>query len=261
VVVHGDTLAVPAGVGTFGSRTTSVGGSAVYLSTQKLKQKMTAIAARRLETSPANVVWRDGKLALKKSSKQFQSFEEVVRAAYKARDLPRSMEPGLEATSYFSPSAYTFPFGAHVCVVGIDRETGEIKIVRYVAVDDCGRVINPMTVQGQVEGGIAQGIGQALYEQVVYDENGQLITGSLMDYAVPKAEQLPRYFCQRTETPTTANPLGVKGVGEAGTIGATPAVVNAVLDALSAYGVRNLDMPLKPEKIWRVLRTEGFRSQ
>jgi carbon-monoxide dehydrogenase large subunit len=165
------------------------------------------------------------------------------------------MEPGLEATSYFSPPQSTFPFGAHVCVVEIDTSTGEVEIIRYVAVDDCGRVINPMMVEGQVHGGIAQGIGQALYEQVVYDEAGQLVSGSLMDYVIPKAEQLPEYHCQKMETPTKANPLGVKGVGEAGTIGATPAVVNAVLDALEPFGVRNLDMPLKPEKIWKVLRS------
>jgi carbon-monoxide dehydrogenase large subunit len=255
-VLHGDTFAVPAGVGTFGSRSTAVGGTAVYLSTEKLKQKMTAIGAHLLESKPGNVVWRNGKVALRKSPRKFQSFADIVTAAYKGRPLPRGMEPGLEATTYFSPPDYTYPFGTHVCVVEIERETGEIKIVRYVAVDDCGRVINPMLVEGQVQGGIAQGIGQALYEEVVFDENGQLLTGSLMDYVVPKAEQLPRYFCDRTETPTNVNPLGVKGVGEAGTIGATPAVVNAVMDALAPFGVRHLDMPLKPEKIWRILQSE-----
>jgi len=258
-VVHGDTVAVPAGIGTFGSRTTAVGGTAVYLSSQKLKQKMIAIAARMLETDTANIVWRDGILRVKRSAKRFVSFDDVVKAAYRARDLPRGMEPGLEATSYFSPPEYTYPFGAHACVVEIDRETGEIKILRYVAVDDCGRVINPMIVEGQVQGGIAQGIGQALYEEVVYDEAGQLLTGSLMDYVVPKAEQLPRYQCDRTETPTNVNPLGVKGVGEAGTIGATPAVVNAVLDGLAPCGVRHLDMPLKPEKIWKAIRAVPAR--
>ena len=254
VVLHGDTAAVPAGIGTFGSRTTAVGGSAVFLSTQKLRNKMTAIAARLLETKSANIVWRDGNLALRRSAKKFATFADVVKAAYRARDLPRGMEPGLEATTYFSPSEYTYPFGAHVCIVEIDPGTGEVEIIRYIAVDDCGRVINPMMVEGQVQGGIAQGIGQALYEEVVYDEAGQLVSGSLMDYVIPKAEQLPEYHCERTETPTKVNPLGVKGVGEAGTIGATPAVVNAVLDALEPFGVRNLDMPLKPEKIWKVLR-------
>jgi carbon-monoxide dehydrogenase large subunit len=253
-VLHGDTAAVPAGVGTFGSRSMAVGGTAVHLATQRVRDKMTRIAAHMLEASAKNIVWRNGKLAVKKSSRKFQLFEDVVKAAYKAHNLPRAMEPGLEATSYFSPPDYTYPFGAHVCVVEVQPETGEVEIVKYVAVDDCGKVINPMLVEGQVQGGIAQSIGQALYEELVYDENGQLLTGTLMDYAVPKAAQLPRYLCDRTETPTNVNPLGAKGVGEAGTIGATPAVVNAVVDALAPFGVRHLDMPLKPEKIWKVLR-------
>jgi carbon-monoxide dehydrogenase large subunit len=252
-VLHGDTLAVPAGVGTFGSRGTAVGGSAVHLSTQKVKQKMTAIAAHLLESNATRIEWRSGELAVKGSRKKKVAFTDVVKAAYQARNLPHGMEPGLEATSYFSPPEYTYPFGAHVCAIEIDRETGEVEIIRYVAVDDCGRVINPMLVEGQVHGGIAQGIGQALYEEIVYDEGGQLLTGSLMDYAAPKAEQLPRYICDRTETPTDVNPLGVKGVGEAGTIGAIPAVVSAVADALAPYGVRHLDMPLKPEKIWKAM--------
>ncbi|MBI4442250.1 MAG: xanthine dehydrogenase family protein molybdopterin-binding subunit, partial [Acidobacteria bacterium] len=247
VVIHGDTVAVPSGVGTFGSRSTAVGGTAVLLAAQKIKKKMQELAAHLLGINPKSVVWRDGKLASRTSAKKFKTLQDIVRAAYVAKNLPPGMEPGLEATSYFSPSNYTFPFGAHVCVVEIDPETGEVKIVKYVAVDDCGKVINPMTVEGQVQGGIAQGIGQALYEEIVYDENGQLLTGTLMDYAMPKFTQLPQYTCARTETPTPVNPLGAKGVGEAGTIGATPAVVNAVVDALAPYGVRHLDMPLKPE--------------
>ncbi|HEX8097577.1 MAG TPA: molybdopterin cofactor-binding domain-containing protein, partial [Pyrinomonadaceae bacterium] len=163
-------------------------------------------------------------------------------------------EPGLSATYFFEPKNFTFPFGTHVCVVEIDRETGEIKFQRYVAVDDCGKVINPMLVDGQVQGGIVQSIGQALYEEVVYDEAGQLLTGTLMDYAVPKAAMIPQMELDRTETPTDVNPLGVKGVGEAGTIGATPAIVNAVVDALSPFGVRHLDMPIKPEKVWQIIR-------
>ena len=255
-VIHGDTQAVPHGIGTFGSRTTAVGGTAVYMSAQKVKKKMTELAAHLLEINPKNVVWRDGKIVAKTNPKKFTTFQEVVRAAYSAKNLPPGMEPGLDATSYFSPQNFTFPFGTHICVVEIDPETGEVAIVKYVAVDDCGRVINPMMVEGQVHGGIAQGIGQALYEEAVYNEDGQLLTGELMDYVVPKADQLPTYILDRTETPTTVNPLGVKGVGEAGTIGSTPAVVSAVVDALAPYGVRNLDMPLKPEKIWRILRAK-----
>jgi carbon-monoxide dehydrogenase large subunit len=256
-VIHGDTSAVPHGIGTFGSRSTAVGGTAVYMSAHKIKQKMTELGAHLLEISPKSAVWRDRKLASKTSAKKSTTFQEIVRAAYSAKNMPPGMEPGLDATSYFSPQNFTFPFGTHLCVVEIDPETGEVEITKYVAVDDCGRAVNPMMVEGQVHGGIAQGIGQALYEEAVYDENGQLRTSELMDYVVPKATQLPVYTCDRTETPTDVNPLGAKGVGEAGTIGATPAVVNAVLDALAPYGVTNLDMPLKPEKIWRVLHTKS----
>lgn len=255
-VIHGDTSSVPPGVGTFGSRNTAVGGTAVYMSAQKVRSKMQEIAANLLEINSKNVVWKDGKVVSKANPKKFVTVEDIVKAAYTAKKLPPGMEPGLCETSFFSPKNYTFPFGAHVCVVEIDRDTGEVKVIKYVAVDDCGKVINPMTVEGQVQGGIAQGLGQALYEELIYDENGQLATGSLMDYAVPKATQLPDYVCDRTETPTTSNPLGAKGVGEAGTIGATPAVVNAVVDALAPYGVRHVDMPLKPEKIWRILNKQ-----
>jgi carbon-monoxide dehydrogenase large subunit len=175
-------------------------------------------------------------------------------SAYTAKVLPAGESPGLESTKFFEPSNFTFPFGTHVAVVEVDSETGEIFWRRYVAVDDCGNVINPLLVDGQVQGGIAQGIGQAMLEEVVYDENGQLLTGSLMDYAIPRAASLPRFETDRTVTPTGVNPMGVKGVGEAGTIGATPAVVNAVVDALAAHGVRHIDMPLRPEKLWRILK-------
>jgi len=252
-VIHSDTGSGPHGIGTFGSRTTAVGGTAVYMSAQKIRNKMTELAAHVLEISSKNAVWKNGKVVAKTNPKKSTTFQEIVQAAYSAKNLPPGMEPGLDATSYYSPQNFTFPFGTHICVAEIDTETGDVKIVKYVAVDDCGRQINPMTVAGQVQGGIAQGIGQALYEEAVYDEYGQLRTSELMDYVVPKANQLPVYICGHTETPTTVNPLGAKGVGEAGTIAATPAVVNAVMDALAPYGVTNLDMPLKPEKIWRVL--------
>jgi len=164
------------------------------------------------------------------------------------------MEPGLEATSFFEPSGCTFPFGTHVATVEVDPQTGTVRFLRYVAVDDCGNVISPLLVDGQLHGGIAQGIGQALYEEVVYDEGGQLLTATLMDYAVPKAGMLPHFELAGTVTPSPLNPLGVKGVGEAGAIGSTPCVVNAVLDALRPFGIRHLDMPLKPEKIWRAVQ-------
>ena len=181
------------------------------------------------------------------------TIQEIALAAHVAKEIPPDTEPGLSATYFFEPKNFTFPFGTHVCVVEIDKDTGETKIIKYVAVDDCGKVINPLLVDGQVHGGIVQSIGQALYEEVVYDEQGQLITGELMDYALPKASQMPWFETDRTETPSPVNPLGVKGVGEAGTIGATPAIVNAVVDALSPYGVKHIDMPVRPEKVWKLI--------
>jgi carbon-monoxide dehydrogenase large subunit len=166
------------------------------------------------------------------------------------------MESSLSAEATFEPSNFTFPFGTHICVVEVDTQTGCVEVKKYIAVDDCGKVINPLLVDGQVQGGIVQGLGQALYEEVVYDENGQLLTGSLMDYALPRAADLPRLTLARTETPTPVNPLGIKGIGEAGTIGSTPAVVSAVVDALAPFGVTHIDMPLTPQKIWRLCQEQ-----
>ncbi len=253
-VVHGDTAMVQYGIGTFGSRATAVGGAALMLSLGKVKDKAKKLAAQMLEAAPADMVFEAGNIYVRGSPDRAVTFFQVARAAYRGLNLPPDTEPGLEATSTFEPSNFTFPFGAHACIVEVDGETGEIAIKRYVAVDDCGQVLNPLLVDGQVHGGIAQGMAQALFEEVVYDENGQLVTGTLMDYAVPKASFLPRFETDRTVTPSPVNPLGVKGVGEAGTIACSPAVVNAVVDALFPLGVRHLDMPLKPEHIWRVLQ-------
>jgi aerobic carbon-monoxide dehydrogenase large subunit len=253
-VVHGDTALVPYGIGTFGSRATAVGGAALMLSLGKVKDKSKKLAAQMLEASPTDMVFEEGKVYVRGSPDRAVTFFQVAKAAYRGLNLPPDTEPGLEATSAFEPSNFTFPFGAHACLVEVDGETGDIAIKRYVAIDDCGRVLNPLLVDGQVHGGIAQGLAQALFEEVVYDENGQLLTGTLMDYAVPKASFLPYFETDRTITPSPVNPLGVKGVGEAGTIACSPAVVNAVVDALSPLGVRHLDMPLKPEKIWRILQ-------
>jgi aerobic carbon-monoxide dehydrogenase large subunit len=255
-VVHGDTAMVQYGIGTFGSRATAVGGAALMLSLAKVKDKSKTIAAQLLEASPADMVFEEGKINVRGSPDRAITFIEVAKTAYRGLNLPPDTEPGLEATSSFEPSNFTFPFGAHACIVEVDAETGEITLKRYVAVDDCGRVLNPLLVDGQVHGGIAQGLAQALFEEVVYDENGQLLTGTLMDYAVPKASFLPRFETDRTVTPSPVNPLGVKGVGEAGTIACSPAVVNAVVDALAPLGVRHLDMPLKSEKIWRILQED-----
>jgi carbon-monoxide dehydrogenase large subunit len=258
-VVHGDTSVVQHGIGTFGSRTTAVGGTAIHTATERLKKKMARIAAHKLGVKPGELVFVDGKVQTEDGKKSV-AFGDVVGEAYFARQLPPGIEPGLTEQCVFEPPNYTFPFGAHVAVTEIDGETGEVRLRDYFAVDDCGRILNPMLVDGQVHGGLAQGIGQALWEELVYDENGQLVTGTLMDYALPKAHQFPWFNTENTETRTPVNPLGVKGVGEAGTIGSTPAVVNSVVDALRPFGVRHVDMPLRAEKIWKILK-QGVVAQ
>ena len=259
-VTHGDTATVPYGIGTFGSRASAVGGTAVYLSLLKVRDKLAKIAGHILGEDPQKLVFREKKIFSKSSAKKSVTFGEAVGAAYVAKTLPPGMEPGLDATTFFEPSNFTFPFGAHVCVVELDAETGDVKLEKYVAVDDCGNVLNPLLVDGQVHGGIVQAVGQALLEEAVYDEQGQLITGELMDYAIPRAADLPWLETARTVTPSPVNPLGLKGVGEAGTIGATPALVNAVVDALSPFGVRHVDLPVKRERVWQLMR-KGRRAK
>ncbi len=251
-VVHGDTLAVPYGIGTFGSRGTAVGGTAAYFATQKLKQKMATLAAHLLGAKPGDITIGRGRLSVKGGKKSI-SFGELVMAAYTARNIPPGFEPGMEATHFFEPPNFTFPFGAHICSVEVDGETGEVKLEKYVAVDDCGNIINPLLVAGQIQGGIAQGVGQAMWEELLYNEDGQLVTGTFMDYAVPKAHFFPDFTLDHTVTPSPVNPMGVKGVGEAGTIASTPCIVNAVCDALSPLGIRHIDMPLKPERVWSAI--------
>jgi carbon-monoxide dehydrogenase large subunit len=254
VTIHGDTARVAAGIGTFGSRGTAVGGTAVYLAVQDLKEKMKKIAAHRLESTPDKIEFDVGKLVVKGQPARSMKFTDVVTVAYNAVNLPPGMEPGLDVTRFFEPSNFTFPFGTHVCVVELDEETGEPRVTKYVAVDDCGNIINPLLVEGQVHGGLVQGIAQALHEEIVYDENGQLLTGSFMDYAIPRAHDFPEFELDRTITPSPVNPLGIKGVGEAGTIGSTPAVVNAIVDALAPFGITHIDMPVRSEKVWRILK-------
>ncbi len=255
VVLHGDTLLVQYGIGTYGSRGTAVGGAALYYALQDLKDKIRKFGAMMLECE--QVTLAGGRCVDDRTGKSV-SFAEIASAAYKAVKLPPNTEPGLVATHFWEPPNFTFPFGSHIVVTDVDPDTGQISIRRYVAVDDCGRIINPLLVAGQVHGGVAQGLGQALWEQAVYDDNGQLVSGELTDYAVARAHMMPWIEASHTVTPSPVNPLGVKGVGEAGTIGCSPAVVNSVVDALSHLGVRHIDMPLTPEKIWKLV--QGARS-
>jgi carbon-monoxide dehydrogenase large subunit len=254
IVQLGDTLGTPFGYGTYASRSAAVGGMAVYNSAQKIKEKAKRLAAHLLEAAPEDIAYEGGKAFVKGSPDKGKTIQELAGAAALAYSLPPGMEPFLDDVTYYDPPECTYPFGTHICVVEIDKDTGEVKILRYISVDDVGKKINPMIVDGQIHGGVVQGISQALWEGAVYDENGQLVSGSLMDYALPKASFFPKFELGSTETPSPTNPLGVKGVGETGTIASTPAVVNAVMDALSPFGVNSLDMPLRPEKVWRAMQ-------
>jgi carbon-monoxide dehydrogenase large subunit len=253
-VIQGDTDKVQQGTGTFGSRSAAIGGTAIHMSVDKIKDKAKKIAAHMLEASPDDIVFEDGKLFVAGAPAEAKTFQEVALAAYWFEGFPEDLEPGLEATSVFDAKNFTWPFGTHACVVEVNGDTGEAKVLRYVAVDDFGNVINPMIVDGMVQGGVAQGIGQALFEEAIYTDDGQLVTGSMLDYAIAKAADLPFIQTDRTVTPSPANPLGVKGAGEAGTIAASPAVINAVVNALSPFGVKHVDMPAKPEKLWKLMQ-------
>ena len=252
-VVHGDTDVVPYGVGTFGSRGTVVGGSAVVYARDKVRAKMAKFAAMEFEADANDIEFEDGRVFVRSAPEKSAGFADVAMMAYSAIALPEDTEPGLEETHFFEPSNFTFPFGTHIVLAEVDPETGDVEIHRYVAVDDVGNMINPLLVHGQIHGGIAQGTGQALEEEMLYGEGGQPLNASFMHYALPKANRLPRFELLHTTTPTDVNPLGAKGVGEAGTIGSTPAVVNAVLDALSPFGITHIDMPLRPERVWRAI--------
>ncbi len=256
-IIQSDTDQVQYGWGTYGSRSAAVGGSAIAVAVDRVIEKGRKIAAHLLEAAEEDVVFENGKYYVKGAPDQAKTLQEVALQAYLAHNLPKGLEPALEAVAFYDPPNFTFPFGTHVAVVEVFPETGEVKILRYVAVDDVGNVINPMIVDGQVHGGIAQGIGQALFEAAVYDENGNLVTGSMLDYAVPKAHFLPSFEVDRTVTPCPHNPLGVKGAGETGSIASPAAIVNAIVDALAPFGVEHLDMPVTPEKIWRAIHGNG----
>jgi carbon-monoxide dehydrogenase large subunit len=256
-IQHGDTAVVKQGIGTFGSRSQAVGGAALHMAGTKVRTKMAQFAGALLEAAPEDIVFEGGKIMVKGAPAKAKSFAEVASFAYIPVPLPAGMEPGLSADAYFEPTNNTYPFGCHIVLMEIDRETGEPKLRRVVAADDAGNLINPLIVEGQIHGGLAQGIGQAMIEEAVYSDDGQLLTGSFMDYALPRATDFPTFEMHSTYTPTPVNPLGAKGVGEAGTLGSTPAVVCAAVDALSEFGVKHIDMMLRPEKIWRIIQGQG----
>jgi len=251
-VIHGDTGTGPEGRNTYGSRSLAVGGEALARCANKIVEKAKAIVAHNLEASPEDIELQDGKFAVRGSPDKGMTLAEVAGAAY-LNQVPDGMEPGLEDTSFYDPENFVFPFGAHACVVDVDPETGKVDVVRYVAVDDCGNPINPLLIDGQVHGGIVHAIGQALYERVHYDQDGQLVTGTFVDYALPTAAELPSFETDRTVTPSPVNSLGSKGVGEAGTIAASAAVTNAVIDALRPLGVSYINMPLTPMRVWEAI--------
>ncbi|MBB3051648.1 carbon-monoxide dehydrogenase large subunit [Prauserella isguenensis] len=252
-VVHGDTQSAPYGLDTYGSRSAAVGGTAVYLACEKVLSKARTLAAHMLEAAEQDLEFSGGAFSVAGVSGSSVTIQEVAGAAYLAADLPEGMEPGLSEEQFFDPPNFTYPFGTHVCVVEVDTDTGKVTIPEYFAVDDCGTVINPAIVDGQMHGGIAQGIGQALYEDAVYDDDGNLMSASLADYLVPGAPELPDFTLDHTVTPSPTNALGAKGAGESGSIASTPAVVNAVIDALQPFGVDHIDMPATPRRVWEAI--------
>jgi carbon-monoxide dehydrogenase large subunit len=262
-VLHGDTDQGAWGWNTYGSRSLAVGGEALVRAARKVQDKAKRICAALLEASPDDIELTAGKFQVRGSPDKSMTMAEIAGAAYiPPQELPADIEPGLEESSFYDPENFVFPFGAHACVVEVDAETGKVSVVRYVAVDDCGPAINPMLIDGQIHGGIVHAIGQALYEQVVYDEDGQLVTGTFEDYALPTAAEVPSLETDRTETPSPVNSLGVKGIGEAGTIAATPAVAAAVLDAVAPLGVKELDMPMTPMRVWEAIQAaEGSPAE
>ena len=256
-IIHGDTASAPMGWGTYGSRTTAVGAAALVMGLRKIKEKSRALAAHLLEAAEADIEYEDGKFFVRGSPDQSRSIQDIALMANVAWNMPEGMEPGLEASAFYDPPNFVYPFGAHVAVVTVDPDNGLVELKRYVAADDCGPQINPMIVQGQIHGGVVQGAGQALWEGAVYDDNGQLLTGTMNDYALPRAHMVPDIETISTETPSPHNPLGVKGVGETGTIASTVTIYNAVIDALRPLGITAIDMPITPEKVWQAIHRQG----
>jgi aerobic carbon-monoxide dehydrogenase large subunit len=259
-VLHGDTAIAPYGRDTYGSRSLAVGGVAVHVAATRVIDKAKKIAAHMLEAAEGDIEFEGGRFSVAGSPDRNVTIQQVAGQAYLADNLPEGVEPVLSEEFFFDPPNFTFPFGAHICVTEVDTETGFVKIRDYFAVDDCGPIVNPTIVDGQLHGGIAQGVAQALYEEAVYDEEGNLTTGSMVDYLIPGAPELPNYTLERTVTPSPSNPMGVKGVGEAGTIGSPPAVINSIVDALSPYGITHVDMPASPWKVWQVIQDAQGRE-
>jgi carbon-monoxide dehydrogenase large subunit len=254
-VEEGDTDTAPYGLGTYASRSTPVGGAACAVAARKIREKAKKIAAHLLEVAEEDLVWEPGKFSVKGAPQKSKTIQDIAFAAY--TNHPPGMEAGLEAVDYYDPPNLTFPFGSYICVVDIDRGTGEVKIRRFVAVDDCGNIINPMIVEGQIHGGLTMGMAPALMEEIQYDESGNIQGGSFMDYLLPTAMETPAWETDKTTTPSPHHPLGAKGIGESATVGAPPAIVNAVVDALAHLGVRHIDIPITPEKVWKILREKG----
>jgi len=253
-VLHGDTRTSPKGLDTYGSRSLAVGGIALAMACQKVRDKARLVAAHLLEASADDIEFAGGAFRVRGSSEAAKTIADCAGAVFAAHNLPDGMEPTLDSEATFDPQTFSFPHGTHLCATEVDTETGQVSIRSYVCVDDVGTVINPLIVEGQVHGGVAQGIAQALFEEAVYDSDGNLLTASMADYTLPSAADLPDIVSDRTETPATSNPLGVKGVGEAGTIASTPAVVNAIVDALRPFGVHDVPMPCTPERVWTAIR-------
>jgi carbon-monoxide dehydrogenase large subunit len=256
-VLHGDTRTSHKGLDTYGSRSLAVGGVALVEACRKVRDKARVVAAHMLECSPDDVEFTGGAFRVRGTPDAAKTLADTAFAVFAAHDLPDGVEATLDADATFDPQTFSFPHGTHLCATLVDTQTGRVTIHKYVAVDDVGKVVNPLIVEGQVHGGVAQGIAQALQEEAVYDASGTLLTGSFVEYTIPSAADLPGIVTGRTETPATSNPLGVKGVGEAGAIAATPAVVNAIVDALRPYGVDDIPMPCTPERVWRAVKRGG----
>jgi carbon-monoxide dehydrogenase large subunit len=257
-VEHGDTDTAPYGLGTYASRSTPTAGAATAMAARKIRDKAQKIAAHLLEVSPDDLEWVDHQFQVKGAPEKAKTMAELAFAAY--TNHPQGMEAGLEAVNYYDPPNLTFPFGAYICVVDIDKGTGQVKVRRFVAVDDCGTIINPMVVDGQIHGGLTMGLAPALYESIWYDEQGNMHGGTFMDYLLPTSMETPSWETDKTVTPSPHHPFGAKGVGESATVGAPPAIANAVVDALSHLGVTHIDIPITPPKLWRILQEKGVTT-